>query len=148
MQRDLLIVLLLQQVVSAQDSLNKPRLKLFDCVLSLGVTQYADRTISMDYISKFSGQHPVQNESEGYAPYSSNAQFRNATDFGVLASLKVRSGKPAFTDRIQMRIYLHGLQTIFFDYSLGKQETYTKDTLYYTDPSIPPLLIEIGRASC
>jgi hypothetical protein len=128
-------------VLSAQDSI-KPKFKLYDLTLFMGPEGYPLENIDLNYVSRFTQNKNLLDESQGYQ--KSFYQLYEGSDgilYGMGLSFKTNSTHPFFK-RIKPRISLIYSDRIFFRYNMNFRNKTTIDTLYFTDPDVSPILID------
>lgn len=81
-------------------------------------------------------------ESTNYSEVNSAAVFYDAADFGLKCSFKLSGGKKKIFRKIKPRLGLYYSSRTLINSGLNYYTQTSIDTIYYTDPKIPPIYID------
>ena len=138
----LLVFYLASGVILSQDSLSRLRLKIFDCSFLVGSMTFGENT-DLDHINNVSTNKGYITDAKGYQHHSMDGDDSNVgNEFGIVTSFKFTNTRDKILKRIRPRLGLYYTSRDFFNYQMSYATSTHIDSLYYTDPKLPPLLID------
>jgi hypothetical protein len=127
----------------AQDS-SKANFKLFDISLHAGI-QVSEEQSKFGDVSSFAPDAELINESKGYATADYNRFTESPQEsycLGIMASFKSAAFRSRFQKRIKPRVGVYYVKKTLFNYPMSYQDVKGIDTLYYSNPVLPPMIID------
>jgi hypothetical protein len=152
----LVFVLISTMALKSQDSLLKPKVRLFDIQFGLGMgfqsppkitkSNVGDYTSHKDYASEdFMADY---SDTVGGRFFFGNRHYIGDPELGFNFLFQIHNTPSKLLTRFKPRVSINYYHSSLFRYSLGYEKLTRIDTFYYVDPSYPPLIekqYEIGN---